>query len=91
MAADDPLCREPLVSVEFEVFGKVQGEYRQTFVQACSGSTILSFSSGSSRDVLRTFFLRRATSRVEFSQFQTLSCNTIVGFRYINKYEECNL
>jgi len=24
---DDPLCHEPLVSVEFEVFGKVQGEY----------------------------------------------------------------
>lgn len=26
MAADDPLCNEPLLSVEFEVFGKVQGK-----------------------------------------------------------------
>lgn len=26
MAADDPLRNEPLVSVEFEVFGKVQGK-----------------------------------------------------------------
>ena len=27
MASDDPLKKEPLVSVEFEVFGKVQGEF----------------------------------------------------------------
>ncbi|KYN19864.1 PREDICTED: acylphosphatase-2 [Trachymyrmex cornetzi] len=32
-AADDPLCREPLVSVEFEVFGKVQGVYFPKYVR----------------------------------------------------------
>lgn len=33
MAADDPLCNEPLVSVEFEVFGKVQGVYFPKYVR----------------------------------------------------------
>ncbi|TGZ46660.1 Uncharacterized protein DBV15_11574 [Temnothorax longispinosus] len=33
MAADDPLCQEPLVSVEFEVFGKVQGVYFPKYVR----------------------------------------------------------
>ncbi|XP_078049765.1 acylphosphatase-2 [Augochlora pura] len=33
MAADDPLRNEPLVSVEFEVFGKVQGVYFPKYVR----------------------------------------------------------
>ncbi|XP_017766006.1 PREDICTED: acylphosphatase-2 [Eufriesea mexicana] len=33
MAADDPLRDEPLVSVEFEVFGKVQGVYFPKYVR----------------------------------------------------------
>lgn len=41
MAADDPLCREPLVSVEFEVFGKVQGECCQLFVATYQGQRLI--------------------------------------------------
>ncbi|XP_015523661.1 acylphosphatase-2 [Neodiprion lecontei] len=33
MGADDPLCSEPLVSVDFEVFGKVQGVYFTKYVR----------------------------------------------------------
>lgn len=33
MAADDPLRDEPFVSVEFEVFGKVQGVYFPKYVR----------------------------------------------------------
>lgn len=33
MAADDPLRNEPLLSVEFEVFGKVQGVYFPKYVR----------------------------------------------------------
>ncbi|XP_031839269.1 acylphosphatase-2 isoform X2 [Nomia melanderi] len=33
MAADDPLRDEPIVSVEFEVFGKVQGLYFPKYVR----------------------------------------------------------
>lgn len=40
MAADDPLNLEPLVSVEFEVFGKVQGEATQQRVLQIHRETI---------------------------------------------------
>ncbi|XP_046831999.1 acylphosphatase-2 isoform X1 [Vespa velutina] len=33
MPSDDPLRNEPLVSVEFEVFGKVQGVYFPKYVR----------------------------------------------------------
>ncbi|EFN79472.1 Acylphosphatase-1 [Harpegnathos saltator] len=33
MAANDSLCRESLISVEFEVFGKVQGVYFPKYVR----------------------------------------------------------
>ncbi|XP_034172939.1 acylphosphatase-2 [Osmia lignaria lignaria] len=36
MAADDPLRNEPLISVEFEVFGKVQGVYFPKYVKDIS-------------------------------------------------------
>lgn len=43
MAADDPLCNEPLVSVEFEVFGKVQGKSEVLSGRRSSGIRLMSF------------------------------------------------